>query len=207
MQPVWRSLLVFLFAPSLLARWMDRIWTWLERMDARLADPGSCEVFATGQGRWVFERLIVQGEDWLGFLIFARAAEIAGLGYTYADRTDPSLRTPSTPQSFPDLLRRYRRLRHGFSRLDRLARRRAVQLKSLLSRDPPCLQSTAETPRHRLAAPAQRGRWIATPSSRDGGGCLQPPGPPFNSPFRNPITPPQSAASEDAPAWPFICRS
>jgi hypothetical protein len=160
MQPIWRSLLVFLFAHSLLARWMARIWTWLERMDARLADPASCEVFATEQGRRIFERLIVQGEDWLGFLVFARAAEIAGLGYTYTDRTDPSLRPPSTPQSFPDLLRRYHRLRHGFSRLDRLARRRAVQLKSLLSRDPLCLLSAAQTPRRRLAAPAQRGRWI-----------------------------------------------
>jgi hypothetical protein len=68
------------------------------------------------------------------------------------------------------------------------------------------VQSTVKTPRRRLAAPAQRGRWIDA-QHQDGGGCLQARGPPFNSPFRNPVTPPRSPASEDAPACPLLLRS
>jgi hypothetical protein len=196
MTQLWSTLLAFLFAQSSLARWITRVFSWLQLFEDVLANPGQHLICRSPEGRIKLESLIARCEDWISFLTNARAAELAGFNYTYAENKSRIFWTPHRPRPWPELMQRYHRMRDSFTLIERLAQRRAARLKRAMAgtaldhplrldaphrSTSPALRAVAA--RHRSLASLRAthwGRWIGAYSRRDGGGApLHARGPPL----------------------------
>ena len=129
MTQLWSTLLTFLFVHTQLGRWFTHVFDCLTLFEDVLANPDEAPICRSAPGRRNIEGLIARLEDWISFLITARAAELAGLNLTYSEGRHVEIWTPHTARDWASLMQRYQRLRASFHNIERLARRRAAKLK------------------------------------------------------------------------------
>ena len=119
---LWSTLLTFLFAHSQLGRWFSDVFDCLSLFDDVLANPDEALICRSAPGRRNIEGLIARLEDWISFLITARAAELAGINLTYSEARHVEIWTPHAARDWASLMQRYQRLRASFHNIERLAR-------------------------------------------------------------------------------------
>ena len=137
MTQLWSTLLTFLFAHTQLGRWFGHVFDCLTLFDDVLANPDEMLACRSAQGRRRIEAYIARCEDWISFLITARAAEIAGINLTYVEAKRADFWTPHTPRDWSSLMQRYKRLCASFKNVERLARRRAASQAQARSQPAP----------------------------------------------------------------------
>ena len=195
MTQLWSTLLTFLFAHTQLGRCFSYVFDCLSLFDDVLANPDEAPICRSAPGRRNIEGLIARLEDWIAFLITARAAELAGLNLTYREARHVEVWTPHAARDWSSLMQRYQHLRASFNNIERLARRRAARLKreraanplhldaahqsSTLRVDPAALRAVVASDRRVASTSASHwGRWIARACAQDGGGRAHARGPP-----------------------------
>ena len=215
MTQLWSTLLTFLFAHTQLGRWFGHVFDCLTLFDDVLANPDEMLACRSAQGRRRIEAYIARCEDWIQFLIQARAAEIAGINLTFVEAKRSEFWTPHVPRDWASLMQRYARLRASFNNIERLAKRRAARMKRERAANPLRLDAPHQSTSPALCAVEANdrcvastsalhwGRWIARPCAQDGGGRAHARGPPsahFPGIQNNHLSHP---ATETAPARPY----
>lgn len=126
-------------------------------MDGILADPEQAADMRTHSGRKTLEGAIAFAETWINIVIAARAVEMLGLP-RHACRFETRWTgwTPSAPRTFDSLMQRYERMRAALYAVERLARRRAAQIRRAMAADPLGLDAASTIPEcesHALVRP------------------------------------------------------
>lgn len=136
MKQTWR-LLCEIFSPlGGLVAVLRAMLGFIAAMDAVLADPEQAADMRTHSGRRMLEGAIAFAETWINIVIAARAVEMLGLP-RHACRFETRWTgwEPSAPRTFDSLMQRYERMRAALYAVERLARRRAAQIRRALAAD------------------------------------------------------------------------
>jgi hypothetical protein len=195
MRQVW-SLLLAIFHPlGALVRVLEVVLAWLDQLDGIIARHAESPQRDNPVDLRAIEGAIAWGEHWVNLLVGARTAELMGLRGVTGFDTRWSGWQPKRPRAWPDLMRRYERLRLSFAAIERDARRRAARLRRIAAADPlgarpahadiamvlhgavPVIPPTLSATLSLASLGASRGRWIACACTQDGGGARGPPSP------------------------------
>ena len=156
MKHAWR-LLCEIFSPLCgLVAVLRVVLDFIRTMDSILSDPEQAADMRTHAGRKTLESAIAFAETWINIIIAARAVEMLGLPRE-ACRFDTHWTgwAPATPRAFASLMQRYERMRASLYAVERLARRRAAQIRRAMAADPLGLEAAVTIPAHELDAPTR----------------------------------------------------
>ena len=202
MVSLFLTLLRILFPLDPVARLREVTRDYLSEIMGWLDDPLDVQEIAQ-RPDWleILEAHIIVAENGVELLITERARQIAGLPFIYTPRmAPPYLRKV---KSLSRLLKRITQLARLFHNLEHLAARRAERLQREQATSPLRLAATLQSTSPAFHAVEdsvlllevlhrrRRGRWIARPCAQDGGGSIQPRGPPLTSISQNQPHPPQ----------------
>ena len=186
MSKLFGILLRLLFPFDKVGRSREFMRGWLQMVMGWVMDPINIADFEDyPEDRAWLEGHIAATEYGMQVLIWERAREMLGLPFIYHRRQDnPKFRRS---KDLRRLVRRLTQLARNFHNLDKLATRVAERMRREHDADPLGLApahsaftlcSADVVVSREVLHRRRRGRWIATPSSRDGGGCASPRGPP-----------------------------